>query len=234
MSDPAAFVQALLAGVANSLQDVMTTVSLEDAQVLFRRGDAGDAFYIIQSGHIRIFTQDEDGKELTLNTLGPGEAFGEMALVDDQPRSAGAAAVGPVTLYRLLRKEFLGIVHSSPMLAQAVIRLLSERMRHMIDYTKLLAHWARLVAEGQYDQAMESIQDAGDTSDRALAAVAEAVRTMVQAVKEREQQLRAEVDQLRIQIDEAKRKRQVEEITETQYFRELTQRARRLRKRPEG
>jgi CRP-like cAMP-binding protein len=231
MTDSRAFVDALLADEADSLRDAMETVRLADGEMLFRRGEPGDAFYIIESGQIRIFTLDEDGSELTLNTLGMGEAFGELALVDDQPRSASAAALGPTTLRCLRRGEFLGRVHTSPTLANTVIRLLSQRTRHMTDYVERLGQWARLIAEGQYDQAMESIREEESSTDRALAAVADAVRSMVQAVQEREEQLRAEVAQLRIQIDEAKREEQVSEITETDYFQDLTQHAQRLRKR---
>ena len=230
MSDPTALVQALLSSQAARLQEVMETVYLEDGAVLFRRGEAGDAFFIIESGQIRIFTLDEGGKELTLNTLAAGEAFGELALLDDRPRSASAAAVGPVTLRRLRREDFLSRVHTSPELTQNVIHLLSQRARHMTDYVEHLGHWARLVAEGQYNKAMASIQDVGETPDRALAAVADAVKQMVQAVQKREENLRQEVAELRIQIDEAKRKRQVEEITETDYFQQLSQHARTLRK----
>jgi len=231
MTDSGAFISALLADGGDSLRDAMETVHLSDGQVLFRRGESGDAFYIIDSGHIRIFTLDEEGSELTLNTLGAGEAFGELALVDDRPRSASAAALGPTTLRCLRREDFLARVHTSPALTDTVIRLLSQRTRHMTDYIERLGQWARLIAEGQYDQAMESIRAEESSDDRALAAVADAVRFMVQAVQEREEQLREEVAQLRIQIDEAKREEQVTEITETDYFQELTQQAEGLRKR---
>jgi hypothetical protein len=88
-----------------------------------------------------------------------------------------------------------------------------------------------LIAEGQYDQAMEGIRAEESADDRALAAVADAVGFMVQAVQEREERLREEVAQLRIQIDETKREEQVSEITETDYFQELTQHADGLRRR---
>lgn len=231
MTDSGVFVKALLADEADSLRDAMETVRLSDGQILFRRGEPGDAFYIIDSGQIRIFTLDEEGSELTLNTLGAGEAFGELALVDDRPRSASAAALGSATLLCLRREDFLTRVHTSPVLTDTVIRLLSQRTRHMTDYIERLGQWARLIAEGQYDQAMESIRAEESADDRALAAVADAVGFMVQAVQEREEQLREEVAQLRIQIDEAKREEQVTEITETEYFQELTQHAEGLRKR---
>ena len=210
----------------------MEAVHLEDGEVLFHRGEPGDAFYLIESGRVRIFTLDEAGKELTLNTMEAGEAFGELALVDDQPRSASVAAVGPAMLRRLRRDDFLERVYASPALSRIVIQLLSQRTRHMTDYIEWLGHWARLVAEGHYNDAMKSIRDsASDASDRALAAVADAVESMVKAVREREERLRKEVAQLRIEIDHAKRERQVEEITETDYFKTLKQQARRLRGR---
>jgi CRP-like cAMP-binding protein len=231
MPDSGAFVNALLADEADSLRAAMETVRLSDGEILFHRGEPGDAFYIIESGEVRIFTLDEEGSELTLNTLAVGEAFGELALVDDRPRSASAAALGPTILRCLRREEFLARVHTSPALTDTVIRLLSQRTRHMTDYIEWLGQWARLMAEGQYDQAMQSIRDEESTSDRALAAVADAVRHMVQAVQEREDQLRQEVAQLRIQIDQAKRQEQVSEIAETDYFQDLTQHAESLRKR---
>ena len=228
MNNPTTITDVLLSDEGSHIQDAMETVQLADGEVLFRRGDIGDAFYVIDTGQIRIFTLDEEGRELTLNILGAGEAFGELALVDKSPRSASASAVGPTTLRRLSQQDFLAGVHTSPQLSEIVTRLLSQRTRHMTDYIEWLGQWARLVAEGKYDQAMKGIQDA-DTSDRALTAVADAVENMVKAVREREERLKKEVAQLRIQIDEKKRKKQVEEITETDYFQQLTRRARDLR-----
>ena len=231
VSDQATQIRGLLSGEASPFQDAMETRDLSDGEVLFNRGEPGDAFYVVVSGRVRIFTHDEEGRELTLNTLEAGEAFGELALVDDRPRSASVAAVGPTTLHRLSRGDFLARVHTSPALSEIVLRLLSERTRHMTDYVERLGHWARLVAEGKYKTAMEHITGEGGEADRALAAVADAVTSMVRAVQEREEQLRREVADLRIQIDEKKRQRQVAEITETEYFSDLSQQARRLRKR---
>ncbi len=222
--------QAILSGKEEALRNAMDRVELADGEVLFRRGDPGDAFYVIESGKLRIFTVDEGGQEITLNTLGQGEAIGELALVDNQPRSASASAIGPTTLSRLSREDFLTGVQTSPELTNRVIRLLSQRTRHMTDYIERLGHWARLVAKGNYDQAMESIQREGSSTDRALIAVADAVKSMVQAVQQREEQLRQEVTQLRIQIDDTKRKKQVAEITETDYFQKLAHQAQNLRK----
>jgi len=234
MTNPTILTDVLLSDEGVKIRNAMETVQLDDGEILFNRGDPGDAFYVIDAGQIRIFTFDEAGRELTLNTLEAGEAFGELALVDDSPRSASASAAGPAALRRLSQENFLASVHTSPTLSQIVTRLLSQRARHMTDYIERLGYWARLVAEGHYDQAMSNIQDVGETSDRALAAVADAVETMVKAVREREERLKKEVAQLRIQIDEEKRKKQVEEITETDYFQQLTKRAKDLRQASRG
>ncbi|NJO19685.1 MAG: cyclic nucleotide-binding domain-containing protein [Spirulinaceae cyanobacterium RM2_2_10] len=67
-------------------RSAMRAVTLSDGEVLFRRGDPGDAFYIIEQGQIRIVTYDAADQEIALNLLGAGESFGELALVDGQPR----------------------------------------------------------------------------------------------------------------------------------------------------
>ncbi|MBN1178326.1 MAG: cyclic nucleotide-binding domain-containing protein [Anaerolineae bacterium] len=232
MANRESLAKILLTEADASLQSVLEVVHLEDGQVLFNRDDPGDAFYIIDSGQIRIFTFDEAGEELTLNTLKAGETLGELALVDGQPRSASASAIGPAVLRRLRREDFLEMVHNSPALSQAVFRLLSQRARHMTEYIERLGHWARLVAAGQYTQAMANIENV-ESSDRALVAVADAVKQMVRAVKEREEKLRKEVAQLRIEIDEERRKLRVAEIVDTDYFQDLTKRVRNLRSQSE-
>lgn len=231
MKDQISRIRSLLFEEVSSMGEAMETIRLEDGEILFKRGERGDAFYIIESGQVRIFTYDEEGRELTLNTLQPGEAFGELALVDDRPRSASAAAVGPTTLRRLSREHFLARVHQSPALSQAIIQLLSDRARHMINYVEWLGQWTRLVAEGSYEQAMQSLQANVDVQDDALIAVADAVKSMVRVVQQREEQLKQEVAQLRIQIDESKRERHVAEIVETDYFQDLIVQAQKLRKR---
>jgi CRP-like cAMP-binding protein len=207
----------------------MRAVQLADGEVLFHRGEPGDALYVVESGHARVFTLDEAGRELTLNVMEPGEAFGEMALLDSRPRSASVAAVGPTTLRCLRRDDFLSWVHTSPELTNRVIRLISERARHMTEYIELMGHWARLVAEGRYDEAMRSVRQRSEAPDRAVTAVADAVEEMVKAVQRREKQLQNEVAELRIRIDQSKREEQVSEITETDYFKNLAQQARNLR-----
>lgn len=210
-------------------QNLMEMVHLSDGEILFNRGDPGDAFYLIETGQIRIFTFDREGKEITLNRLSAGETLGELALLDSQPRSASASAVGSSTLLRLKAQDFLDRMYESPILTRCVIWLLSQRARHMTEYIEQLGHWARLIIDGQYEQVLKRIEEVDTQGDRAVAAVAHSLRQMVRAVQEREERLLEEVSQLRIEIDQEKRKRQVEEITKTDVFKKLAKRAERRR-----
>jgi CRP-like cAMP-binding protein len=212
------------------LDALMRTVHLTDSQVLFHKGERGDALYVIETGQVRIFTFDEKGQEITLNILGPGDTFGEMALVDEQPRAASAAAVGPTTLRRLSREDFLAKLHTSPGLVREIIELLSDRVRDLTDYLERMGQWARLVAQGRYSRVVRLIEESSNSADGSLVAVAAAMREMVKAIQTREESLRREAIQLRIQIDEAGRQQRVSEIVESEYFQSLAQQAQNLRR----
>jgi CRP-like cAMP-binding protein/Zn-dependent protease len=82
-------------------------VSVGDGQVVFRRGDEADAFFVVRSGTIRIEDEDrEQGDTVLLTTLGRGDAFGELGLLGSAPRAATARAEGPVTLFRIDKPAF--------------------------------------------------------------------------------------------------------------------------------
>jgi CRP-like cAMP-binding protein len=90
----------------------------QPGQEIVRQGDTGVGAFIIRSGKVDII-QDKDGKEVKLTTLGPGDVFGEMALLDEFPRSASARAVEPTTALGIQRWHFRGILESHPQLALA-------------------------------------------------------------------------------------------------------------------
>jgi CRP-like cAMP-binding protein len=100
------------------------TIDFADGRVVFIRGDAGDHAYIVESGLIDI---REGGR--VIETMEPGEIFGEMALIDGEPRSASAVAVGPTRLITLDRVTFHRLVRDNPDFALDVMRLMSRRLR---------------------------------------------------------------------------------------------------------
>ncbi len=97
--------------------------------VIFRRDEPGDAFYLIASGQVRVFVTNEEGAEVELARLGPGESFGEMALLTGEPRSASVAAAEPVQVLVLLKSEFDRVLAEVPELARHFIGLLGRRLR---------------------------------------------------------------------------------------------------------
>lgn len=107
--------------------------------VLFHKGSAGSSLYLIEAGKVRITTLSEAGEELTINIHGPGECFGELAMLDGLPRSASAIAMDQTTTYVLHREDFLAVLETHPAMVRSVIALLSGRVRHATEYAESLA-----------------------------------------------------------------------------------------------
>lgn len=112
------------------------TRSLAAGQVLFLQGDAGDALYAIRHGQVRIGNETGDGRRTTLNLLGPGDVFGEVALLDGRPRTASATAAEPTGLFVILRRDLLAMIERRPAVAVRVIELLCARIRWMSQRTE--------------------------------------------------------------------------------------------------
>jgi len=96
--------------------------------VLFREGDAGRTMYVIRSGKVNIVKRISDN-EITLAVLGPGEFFGEMALLEGLPRSAGATVVDDALLIELEQNAFETLVRKNGEIAVRLMRRLSSRLR---------------------------------------------------------------------------------------------------------
>ncbi|MFN2253044.1 MAG: cyclic nucleotide-binding domain-containing protein, partial [Candidatus Promineifilaceae bacterium] len=110
----------LLGQVALLLEEV----ELSGGQTLFHKGDPGHSLYIVAEGQVRV--HDE---EWTLAYLGEGEVFGEMALLDSEPRLASVTAVIPTQLLRLEQESFFELLEAEPELARGIIIMLSRRLR---------------------------------------------------------------------------------------------------------
>jgi CRP-like cAMP-binding protein len=107
--------------------------------VILMQGDPGDALYVIASGQVKVVLIGEDGREVILSVLGLGSFFGEMALLDDDPRSAHVVAMEEATLLQLRREDFQARLRSSPDVAIALLRELTHRLRRADDTIGSLA-----------------------------------------------------------------------------------------------
>ena len=97
--------------------------------VIFFEQDEGDSLFIISRGSVKVAKISDEGKEVILAILGPGEFFGDMSLLDNQPRSATVIAVEETEVSAIRRKEFLSQIQENPQLAVKLMSVLSQRLR---------------------------------------------------------------------------------------------------------
>jgi CRP/FNR family transcriptional regulator, cyclic AMP receptor protein len=101
------------------------TLSFKAGDTIFREGDHALELFVIQRGQVRIQIGNK-----TIAELAPDTIFGEMALIDDEPRSATAIAVTDVELVPVSEKQFLFLVSQTPYFALKVMRVLAQRLRN--------------------------------------------------------------------------------------------------------
>jgi CRP/FNR family transcriptional regulator, cyclic AMP receptor protein len=102
-------------------------------QVLFQQGDPGDEFLIVTKGSVKVEVVNPDGKELTLAILKPYQFLGELALLDDSPRSANAIALDDGELLSLRKRDFLHVVNEFPRMFLPITKQLTRRVRVLTD-----------------------------------------------------------------------------------------------------
>lgn len=107
--------------------------------ILINEGDETDSLYLLLSGKVRVFMSNADGKEIILNEQGPGEHFGELALIDDAPRSASVMAMEKIQVSVISRQDFREVLNKNPDIAFSLIKDLSRRVRILSDNVKNLA-----------------------------------------------------------------------------------------------
>lgn len=98
-------------------------------QIIFQRGDNGSSMMAVLRGRVRISVVSPEGREITLNIIRPGEVFGEIALLDDQPRSADATAIEDTALLVVERRQFLPFLSRNQDLAMRLLAVLCQRLR---------------------------------------------------------------------------------------------------------
>ena len=125
--------------------------------VVFFENEEGDSFFMILEGRIKVTILGDDGREVILSMLGAGDFFGEMALLDNEPRSATAIAVEETELLSLHRTDFQTVLTDNRSITVALIKVLTSRLRranHQISTLALLDVYGR-VARVIVDMARE-------------------------------------------------------------------------------
>jgi len=107
--------------------------------VVFFENEEGDCLFMILEGRIKVTILGDDGREIILTMLGPGDLFGEMALLDNEPRSATAIAVEESELLLLQRSDFQAVIGENPVISVALIKVLTARLRRANQQISTLA-----------------------------------------------------------------------------------------------
>ncbi len=101
----------------------------EPGQVVFREGDSSDTCYIVRSGRARAVREHSDGRTITLATFGPGDIFGELAMFEDERRSATVEAVEPTAAVAVLGPDMRRLMSEHPGIATRLVIALGRRLR---------------------------------------------------------------------------------------------------------
>ncbi|MFK7860031.1 MAG: Crp/Fnr family transcriptional regulator [Granulosicoccus sp.] len=107
--------------------------------VMMNEGDPGESMFVIKSGAVKVFLSDEDGRELVLYEQGTGAVIGDIALLDNEPRSASVMTLEPVVALMIGKQAFLDCLRQSPETAINIIRSLTTRLRDATEGSRRLA-----------------------------------------------------------------------------------------------
>jgi len=101
-----------------------------DGELVIRQGEVGDCMYVVQSGEVEVFKVQGDS-EMHLGTMGEGDFFGEMALLDRDVRSASVRSIGETRILKIDKRTFLSQVHADPAMALRIVQKMSQRIRQL-------------------------------------------------------------------------------------------------------
>jgi CRP-like cAMP-binding protein len=222
---------------------------LAASEVLFNRGDAGNEMYIVESGKVAIFSPDPDrpGEEKSLRIFQPEDVLGEMAIIDHSPRSASARALEPSRVLALNETDFKRLVAADADFSLSVMEGLNDRIRYTTNFLSEVGHWVGRITKGEYnDQAFnKEVENWAQTvstgeadkatapgtkiKDDTMSVLAAEFAKMAAEVRQREETLRKEIAVLKVQIDDTRRKQEVQQITGSESFQSLKERAQQLR-----
>jgi CRP-like cAMP-binding protein len=122
-----------------SIAAVAKTRRYAKDDAVFHADEIGDVFYLIREGQVKVTMTSPEGKEIILSILAAGDFFGEMALFDNEPRSATVIAIEPLEVVSIWRTDFLHILSENFSITQKVLGELSKRLRNASNRIESLA-----------------------------------------------------------------------------------------------
>ncbi len=122
-----------------TLASVRVTRNYPKNTIIINENDFADSLYLIESGKVKVYCSDKNGKEFIMNTMGEGEYFGELALLDDDKRSASVRTMEKSTFSIVYKEDFNRLMDENPNIARTMIRNLTQRVRTLTEKVKSLA-----------------------------------------------------------------------------------------------
>lgn len=134
---------ALFSGLSEAdmaaISSLAITRSFPKNTLIICEGDTSDSLYVVLSGKVKVFLSDEEGKEVTLNLQGAGEYFGELAILDEAPRSASVMTTEDTKLAVLSKAAFEKCMEQHSTIALTIMRGLARRLRELTENVRSLA-----------------------------------------------------------------------------------------------
>jgi CRP-like cAMP-binding protein len=140
-------------------------------QVVFREGDASDTCYVVHSGHTRAVHEHGDGRTITLATFGSGDIFGELALFEDERRSATVEALEDTSVVAVLGPDMRRLMVEHPQISMRLVIALGRRLRETNErlarrsfqtvQSRVAVALGELVAQARAEDAAPRAEDAG-------------------------------------------------------------------------
>lgn len=118
---------------------LMTKDHFQAGETIFKQGEPGDFFFYIASGTVRVWLELENGDAQLLTELGPGEFFGELALLDEEPRTANVEAIKNCEVWKMEREEFLNLLRGNAHMAVKLLQVVGRRLRHADELIRRLS-----------------------------------------------------------------------------------------------
>ena len=131
-------------------------ISFRKHAILMTEGDTGESMYIINTGSVKVYVSDDEGRELVLYQQGTGAVIGDIALLDDEPRSASVSTLEPSTALMIGKQAFLDCMRNSPEMAINIIRSLTQRLRDATEGSRSLA------LDNVYRRLADKLQELGE------------------------------------------------------------------------
>jgi CRP/FNR family cyclic AMP-dependent transcriptional regulator len=131
--------EGLSAEELSVLAESSTVRSYPKNTVIINENDHADSLYVIEAGKVKVYCSDKNGKEFIMNTLEPGDYFGELALLDDDKRTASVRTMEKSGFMIIYKEDFNKIIEQQPNIAKTLIRNLTRRVRKLTQDVKALA-----------------------------------------------------------------------------------------------